>query len=189
MSKKGRDINQDELSLWDRFIDGINPLKNREVKPPSTTIKQVENRTHRSLEFIPSSALSPSPVKPDAGNNTLDRRTMDKLRKGKMKIEGKIDLHNKTQDQAYSALQGFITRAFQHNKRCVLVVTGKGTNTKADEIGFSSNYDGVGILKSRLPDWINQPPLNQMVLRYVTANRQHGGDGAFYLYLKKQRPD
>lgn len=183
MSNKGRSPNEDERSLWDRFVDNIHPLGNRHkdvVACDKEILKKGSNYTlPNRVTHVP---------KPDKIlNNDLDRKTLSKLQKGKMAIEGKIDLHNKNQDKAYHALKGFVTQSFATQKRCVLVVTGKGVNTKSDNDIYSSKRDGIGVLKSRLPEWVSIPPLSDMVLRIEPAHKSHGGGGAFYLYLKRHR--
>jgi len=183
MSNKGRPPNPDEKSLWDRFVDGIRPMSGK-VKDIDHVSKPPKGM--RSNNYSPSQPNVHIPRSNCQTQNNLDRKTLSKLQKGKMDIEGKIDLHNKNQDQAYHVLKGFVTRSFAQNKRCLLVVTGKGANTKADDF-FTSTRDGVGILKTRLPEWVSVPPLNDMVLRCEPAHKSHGGGGAFYLYLKRNR--
>ncbi len=186
MSKNGRNTDENELSLWHRFVEGINPLKHRDPIKPSIKNKIKHQNISNAVPIAPLPSVIDTPK--HAGNNTLDRRTLDKLKKGKMPIEGIIDLHDKNQDQAYHALIGFVANAYQSQKRCILVITGKGTRTKIDDWDYGSNREGIGVLKSRLPDWVSQSPLDSMVLRYIKAARHHGGSGAYYLYLKRQRP-
>ena len=183
MSNMGRPPNDDEKSLWDRFVDGIRPLalRDKNTQPPAKT------QIIRDSNFVAPNHAVHVPKPDKIAHNKLDRKTLSKLQKGRMMIEGKIDLHNKNQDQAYHALKGFVTRSFAAQKRCILVVTGKGVNTKSDDDIYSSKRDGVGILKTRLPEWVSVAPLNDMVLRIEPAHKSHGGGGAFYLYLKRNR--
>lgn len=183
MSNRGRPPNQDERSLWDKFVDGIRPLSGRE----KTSIP-IAPKKEQPKKTPPARPVHVPPPR-NTANNGLDRKTLSRLKKGKTPIEGKIDLHNKNQDQAYHALKGFVTRSFAQNKRCLLVITGKGTNTRADDDIFSSKRDGEGVLKTRLSEWVSVPPLNEIVLRIETAHLKHGGSGAFYLYLRKNRPN
>jgi len=185
MANKGRNIGGEELSLWERFVDGINPLKKRDGNTPK------QNPTAKKGQRSPSPSPMPDVVFPDlnqprATQNTLDKRTLKKIQSGKAKIEGKIDLHGMTQDQAYHGLKGFLTMSHAQGKRCVLVVTGKGGRHKPED-GFSSIPDGQGILKTRFTDWISRPPLTDIVLRHDPAQQKHGGGGAFYVYLKKNK--
>ena len=56
----------------------------------------------------------------------LDRKRGERLRKGKLDIEGTLDLHGMTLDRAHPALNRFILGAHHQGKRLVLVITGKG---------------------------------------------------------------
>jgi DNA-nicking Smr family endonuclease len=122
---------------------------------------------------------------PIQGSNGLDKRTKEKLTKGKMPIEGRIDLHGMTQAEAKHQLTTFIQNAFAARKRCVLVVTGKGSRDIQDS-GIVSERQERGILRARLSEWIYEPPLMGKVLSHVHATPRDGGSGAFYIYLKNQ---
>ena len=104
----------------------------------------------------------------------IDRNTEDKLRRGKMAIDGKIDLHGFTQTEAYSALQNFILSHVRRQSRCLLLVTGKGR-------------DGVGVLRQSVPRWLNEPDLAPYILSIQTARVQHGAEGAIYVLLRRNR--
>lgn len=92
-----------------------------------------------------------------------------------MAIEGSLDLHGLTQDAAHTALWRFITGSAEQGRRCVLVITGKG------------NRDGIGVLRLQVPRWLNESTLRPLVLAFVGARPQHGGDGALYVLLKRRR--
>ena len=64
-------------------------------------------------------------------------------------------------------------RAAERGLRTVLIVTGKGRR------------DGVGVLKSALPRWLNETPLPPFVLALSQARPEHGGTGALYVLLKR----
>jgi DNA-nicking Smr family endonuclease len=106
----------------------------------------------------------------------LDRRTMDKLRKGKMRPEGRLDLHGMTADRALSALNAFLADRQAAGKRCVLVITGKG-----------SLKEGGGVIRRELPSWLNAPGNRSRVLGFAGAQPNDGGGGAFYVLLKRRR--
>lgn len=113
----------------------------------------------------------------------LDKRTEEKLRKGKMPIERKLDLHGFNKSQAYAALENFITTAFNQKCRCVLVVTGKGKpKTSAGWL-----EPAEGILKQNVPQWLSTPPLNREVLKILPAQPKDGGSGAIYVYLRRNK--
>ena len=106
----------------------------------------------------------------------LDRRTMDKLRKGRLRPQGRLDLHGLTADRALNALNGFLADAQYNGKRCVLVITGKG-----------SMKEGGGVIRRELPAWLNAPGNRARVLGFAGAQPGDGGGGAFYVLLKRRR--
>lgn len=101
---------------------------------------------------------------------------MDKLRKGRMRPEGHLDLHGMTADRALSALNGFLADAQGSGKRCVLVITGKG-----------SMKEGGGVIRRELPSWLNAAGNRARVLGFAGAQPADGGGGAFYVLLKRRR--
>jgi DNA-nicking Smr family endonuclease len=90
-------------------------------------------------------------------------------------IGGRLDLHGMTQDQARAVLHGFIERAHERGERAVLVITGKG-------------YQGDGVLRRRVPEWLAEAPSRARVAGYSQAERHHGGEGALYVALKRRNP-
>ena len=117
-------------------------------------------------------------------SNQMDKNTQQKLVQGKIKIERQIDLHGLNRDEAQDALAQFITKAFQQNIRMLLVITGKGATSINPEHWME---DKRGILKEKLPQWLKLSPLNEMVLQHHEARPRHGGAGAFYVYLRKNK--
>lgn len=104
----------------------------------------------------------------------VDRRTADRFRRGKMAVDGRIDLHGMTQEQAHGALHHFIESRYATGARCVLVITGKGAR-------------GEGILRRAVPRWLNDARLRPLILSFSHAQIPDGGEGALYVLLRRQR--
>ncbi len=113
----------------------------------------------------------------------MDRKTHQKLKRGKLAPEGRLDLHGMTMAEAHPRLMGFILRAQADGKRLVLVITGKGK--MRDEGGPIPVRHGV--LRHQVPHWLSTPPLAQAVLQVAEAHVSHGGGGAYYVYLRRSR--
>src|SRR5450432_1930660 len=79
----------------------------------------------------------------------LDRRTRQKLRRGDLALQGHIDLHGMTRDEAKGALEEFVVTQHEAGHRVLLVVHGRGRNSK----------DGVPVLKERMVPWLSRGPL------------------------------
>lgn len=118
----------------------------------------------------------------DRAHPHMDRRRFESLRRGRMDPEARLDLHGMTAERAHGALTSFILGAHATGLRLVLVITGKG---RAPEEGyFPARY---GVLRHNVPHWLAAPPLGPRVLQVAPAHRRHGGGGAYYVYLRRQR--
>jgi len=96
------------------------------------------------------------------------------VRRGRLAVDARLDLHGHTQESAERELADFILRQRSLGARSILVITGKGRL-------------GGGVLRSRFLDWIKGPALRPLIAGYSRAHPRHGGEGAFYLLLKLKR--
>lgn len=117
----------------------------------------------------------------------LDRSSAERLKRGRYKIEARIDLHGMTQDKAHRALADFIARAAQDERRCVLVITGKGLRKLGGEGGGRIHADDLGILRNAVPRWLNETPTRAYILAFGAAQPHDGGGGALYVLLRRRR--
>ena len=133
------------------------------------------------------SSSSPQPARPDrrGAASGIDRRTGQRLVRGQMRVEDRIDLHGMTQEEARRALDRFLTNTASDGKRCVLVITGKGS-ARSDDVGIMPDRE-IGILRRSLPRWLALPGLRELVVAYHNAKPKDGGDGAFYVLLRRRR--
>ena len=179
---------EDEGRLWQRMTQDVKPIKKKKTAPKAPARKTPKKEKSAPVTGpVERIILKPGLKAADivrAETPQLDKRTDNKLRKGKMAIDGTLDLHGMTQARAHDALNHFILAAQKSGKRCVLVITGKGNSGRGAEDWLESK---PGILKQKLPQWLDMPPLNRLVLRHYPAQAEHGGGGAFYIYLKRDR--
>ncbi len=192
-----RKLRPEELELWKRVArttDRLHPkMPEIDLKPenalmsPKSTEKsdvprfkigqKVNGKTspQKSLPGVPNQ---------DANSQVqMDRKAFDRLKRGKLKPQGTIDLHGMTLNQAQPALTAFIVSSFAKDRRLVLVITGKGKE-KSD---LGPIPERPGVLRRNVPHWLQTPPLAQMVLQVTHAHGRHGGDGAYYVYLRRRR--
>ena len=108
----------------------------------------------------------------------VDRRTAGRLKRGKLPVEARLDLHGMTQAQAERALARFLADAQAAGLRNVLLITGKGR---------SKQDSGTGVLRRELPRWLNLPHNRERVVAVTPAQPKDGGEGAFYLRLRRLR--
>ncbi len=171
-NKKDADSN-----IWDDMMADVTPLRGRDK------IEIQKKNINNSPSEICKEPFSTDNYKhthtpPQHKSNEIDHKTATRLRRGQMSIEARLDLHGMTQNQAYDALLSFILCAHSNKKRCVLVITGKGNKYGSEDIG---------VLKQKTPEWLNSSPLQQYILKIQPARPNHGGDGALYVLLRRNR--
>lgn len=124
-----------------------------------------------------------------AGLKPADRGAEKKVRRGRLEVEAKLDLHGLTAAKARRELLNFVVRCSNRGLRQVLVVTGKGAGARAlDARRFSpwspDERAAPGVLRRALPVWLNEPDFAPLVSGFATAHARHGGTGAYYLMLR-----
>jgi len=171
----------DDKLLWAYITRDVKPLRNRDGKPakkePRAGKKPRTAKTYTEKPVVP----GPAPR-----GREVDGRTDERLRRGRMKIDARLDLHGMTQARAQQQLVSFVLDAYGRGCRCLLVVTGKGGKPRnPQEEDWSTPV--TGILRQRVPEWLELPPLQNIVLKVQTAQPQHGGSGALYVLLRRKR--
>jgi DNA-nicking Smr family endonuclease len=194
--RKRRGLSPEDRQLWDQVAATATPLQ----KPAAATAPP-EPVSSRPAPKVPSSTplpgrparpqaasrvtldLAPDPQKSlDRANPHMDRRRFEKLRRGRIDPDARIDLHGMTSERAHAALIAFILNAHADGLRLVLVITGKG---RPDDRAMQPHRHGI--LRHSLPHWLAAPPLTGRILQIAPAHQRHGGAGAFYVYLRRQR--
>jgi DNA-nicking Smr family endonuclease len=195
-----RNLNSEERKLWQKVAETAQPMHARRMSdtPKTEPVSPQKTKTPPAprdpIGAFQVGALSPAkgprhhlaPSIEDAvaaAPVQMDRKNYDRLRKGKMVPEAKIDLHGMTMSQAHPALVNFVMRNHGRGARLVLVITGKGKS--ADDGGPIPVRHGV--LKHQVPQWLALPPLRGVVLQVTQAHQKHGGGGAYYVYLRRTR--
>ena len=109
-----------------------------------------------------------------------------KLKKGKIPIDKKIDFHGMTLFEAETLFSKTIINCYENNLRCLLFVTGKGVLKKSTENSAQVKLY-YGKIRSGFFSWVKKNELQQHILAVEQANIEHGADGAFFVYLRKNR--
>lgn len=104
----------------------------------------------------------------------LDKRVLAALRRGEYAVQGHVDLHGLTKVDAKESVDRFLAQAGRDGKRCVLIVHGRGLNSK----------DHIPVLKEQLRVWLQRGRIGRSVLAFATARPHDGGAGALYVLLR-----
>jgi len=97
-----------------------------------------------------------------------------------------IDLHGYTLEEANKSVQDFINKSYEDNINKLIVVTGKGLHSNNEKNPYVSKE--LSILKYSVPEFIKKNvDLVKKISEIKGANIEDGGDGAFYIYLKRKK--
>lgn len=186
-----RFVSHEEKSLWNKVMRNVSPLSlsNRGLVNQKKIIEETKNTsvgdnsskvTNYQINNYDITGKTLENAKPyidlEVGTNAgLDKRNAQRLRRGKLRPEAKLDLHGHKQYEAFNELRSFVLESQIMDKRCILVITGKGSVKTG------------GVLRKMLPRWVNQAPLRSAVIAIENAIPRDGGSGAFYLLLRRRR--
>ena len=189
-----RKLRPEERELWEKVAETATPMRSadllstpRLVLPKSLKARSVltppkitgfkigvKSQPKQATAYIDS--VSKLQLK-------MDAKAYGKLTRGKLTPEAQLDLHGMTMSEAYPVLQNFILRSAQLQRRLVLVITGKG-KSKSDRGLIPERH---GVLRRNVPLWLRQAPLANAILETTPAHQRHGGGGALYIYLRRNR--
>lgn len=184
MRRRPRHLTSEETALWKRVTSSVRPLNPLpepieampEVVEVPATVPTKPAKT-KSAPLLPS--VSPPVVVTARTVAPANRSGERRVQRGQVRLAGTIDLHGFTQDQARAALIGFLSARQGSEASVVLVVTGKGGRLIHGEAA-------PGVLKQRLPGWLADPALRDIVSGFSPAHRRHGGGGAYYVFLRRR---
>ena len=171
-------MTEDDEKIWLETVADIKKINSGIAESRKKFARK--KRKEVSVPFVSAQGFSEDLELSDFHN--VDASTAKKIKKSKFAIEGKLDLHGYTVDKAYDAVRNFIFEAYNQQKRCVLIVTGKGYKKEDDDI-FSSK----GILREKVPAWLNAPDVRPLILSINNPQEKLGGAGSLYVILRRHR--
>lgn len=208
MAKKPpKNLTPEDRHLWKKVTDTVKPspqkakhgdaLSDEELFLSAMGEKAPMKGTMRGSHKIPT-PQRPTKAKPPVKNqksNTLppissmDRKAKSRLARGLRAIDGRIDLHGMTQNQAHEALQTYIVRAQASGWKTILVITGKGAQRTDHErsIYLDMGRESPGVLRRKVPQWLSEPEMRKFIIGYEESAPNHGGSGALYVQIRREK--
>lgn len=179
--RRRRDLSGEERRLWASVARSAVPLPGKatpELPPepepaPAPAKAEAPKAGGMAAAFPP--ALRPRVPPAPPALHPIDRPVRRKIGKGRIELEDRIDLHGWTEAVAHGALLHFLRAAKGRGLRHVLVITGRG-----------ASFGSTGSLKRALPHWFATPDFRALVSGYDQAERGHGGEGAFYVRMRRR---
>lgn len=179
----------DDLSAFLAAVAGARPLdpqhRRRVAAPtPAAEPRAVTDPEAEALaelcDLVSGSApfdISDSDEYVEGGVVGVDPRLLRRLRRGEFAFQAHLDLHGMTRDEARPAVEAFVREAWLAGRRCVLLIHGRGRNSK----------DQIPVLKGAVTGWLARGALSRQVLAFATARPCDGGAGALYVLLRRRR--
>ncbi|MGV3490745.1 MAG: Smr/MutS family protein [Devosia sp.] len=192
MAKRGPDGKGQlpDWHLWHDVKQTVTPLKpprplldlSNEPLPLPTGPKGPVKKPRPIRAALPAYQSDGRPgKKPREG---IEPNLKQRVQRGRVEIDGTIDLHGMRQVEAHAALTRFIHARSARGDRTLLVITGKGLKKLGDDAAVIIER---GVLRAMLPIWLTEGGLAPLVAGWDAAAQHHGGDGAFYVRLRRER--
>ncbi len=172
----------DEAALFRRAVADARPLSSAatELRPPPPAPHPVQAERDRRQVLEELLDPPPDPAAVETGEELIyqragvQRRVMQRLRRGHYIPAAQLDLHGLTRQQAYAEVACFLRECQQRSIGCVRIVHGKGRG---------SNNRGP-VLKGAVDQWLR---LRDEVLAFASAPPRDGGTGAIHVLLRKPK--
>lgn len=163
----------EDAALFREAVGAVKPLAVQNRITPIPPPRRPLLRPSMTQAEIPDtlSVLAPENALDEYLSNGLSRMSLRKLRRGAWPVQDSLDLHGNQTDAARKLLQEFLHEAARRSLRCVLVIHGKGHNSRG----------GKAVLRKLARNWLTQHP---HVLGYCDALPEYGGSGAVMVLLK-----
>ena len=152
-----RKISEKDKKIWKFYTSNLNLIKraNKNNRLITKNISAIPKNLKTNAYFA------------------LDKKITRTLNSNKLLIDAIIDLHGKTEVQAFEIIKNFIKNSYLNEHRNIIIITGKGTNNQ-------------GILKLSTPLWLKSKELSKFIVGFETMPNNKGGDGALFVKLKNK---
>lgn len=179
-------LTEDDVLLWRQVAAQITPLPGRALPPPPAEPPPAPDQSPAgdTASALPVPAAPPGkPARPPLAG--VETRLRQRVARGVLPIDARLDLHGMRQDAAHRRLAAFLAEAQRRGHTLVLIITGKGrSDGPMDDTGFSRER---GVLRRLVPLWLADPQARAVVVGFEEAALRHGGSGALYVRIRRAR--
>lgn len=213
--KRGKGLKPEDAALWERVARSVDtrlpdkpdPEEFRKLVEEALhpARPQEENAVRPRAENLKSGApCAPAPsmprelarrleqarVRAAPAPGSLDRRTRQRMARGNVDIEARLDLHGMGVEQARLRLRAFLAECRMQGMRTVLIITGKGASPFSRHTLHGYDHwhapERQGRLRRLVPEWLHEPDFAHHVAGFQPAHPMHGGGGAYYVRLRRK---
>jgi DNA-nicking Smr family endonuclease len=188
--RDGDGLTSEDRRIWSRVTGTVTPPRKRKAARVQTDAAHVEVMAQvlsaletrpapkplpkrKTTPAAPLAQTRPASPRPAAAPEDVEPNRKRRLTRERDPIEARIDLHGFGRFEAEDQLRGFLTASQARGMRAVLVITGQGRL-------------GGGVIRAAFAEWMHAPALRSVVSGYTVAHQRHGGNGAFYVTLRRK---
>ncbi len=176
----GRRLDPGEAALWARVVAAVKPLHGARPVAPLAVLEQHGAPRPKPTRPVAAPVVKPARTARTPGD-TLDASWDHKLARGLVSPDATIDLHGHTLAAAHARLDQELGRAIVRGDRVLLVVTGRPPRAE------SERPHARGAIRAAIGDWIAAGRHVDRIASIRGAHPRHGGGGALYLILRRNR--
>ena len=164
---------------WQELVKNVQPLRKdeKDLSKPNKKIvvkeKITPNRVYAG-EKLDGLEIGCS--------DNIDANTFKRFKSGEIRVERELDLHGQTENEAYEKVINFVKSSYLRGLRCIDIITGKGLH--AEDVPF---FEARGVLKDRVPQWLNLPEIRPLILTMIHPEPKDGGSGVLRILLRRKR--
>ena len=150
-------LSDKDKKIWNFYISNLKSIKKVDIN----------KKINSSTISVSNKVLKPNVI------FTLDSKIKKQLKSNRLSFDAIIDLHGKTEVQAYDLIKNFIKDSYLNNFKNIIIITGKGSNNK-------------GKLKLKTPLWLKNEGLSKYIVGFENMPHNKGGQGALFVKLKNK---
>jgi DNA-nicking Smr family endonuclease len=175
MAPRPRPLTEHDRAEWANYVRHVTAFAGRDLPPPPAPRPQ-------AAPTAPQIPAPQRPINPRPNPSALvtglhpaglDKSTWNRFRSGKLPAARTLDLHGKTAQAAFHALERFLHAAHAEQLRCVEIITGRGSGEHG------------GVIRRELPLWLNLPSLRPLVL--AAAHPHALNPGSTRVLIRRQK--
>ena len=179
-----RGLSAEEAEAWEKVAATVEPMHPHSMKQVAATAPPAEVLPKKILLKPQRPAASKLPAPKPARNppNNLDGQWDKRLKSGAIQPDFTLDLHGHGLDAAYNRLMSGVAQARAMGARTILLITGKPRPVDPADRGNTR-----GAIRAKVLDWLAASSHHCAIAAVRRAHIRHGGEGALYIVLRKQR--
>lgn len=175
-----RSLTLEEAELWAKVAATIRPLSRERIDSPQSHAAEQKREVDRQPTVLKSGPRTKSAARQqNLAVATLDSGWDRRLRSGLVEPDRVLDLHGRTLDQAWHAIDEALERGTAAGERVILLITGHAR----PGVGPVAR----GKIRAVVFDWLTSSPHARNIAAVRPAHRRHGGAGSLYIILRRAK--